>query len=169
MIWSAAPWRDAEVLKNLEMIGSAVTGRTDIAGTQVRVVGICIPYFGANPHGQLPRIKQWALHTDFILALAPMLACWRSEGPVIVAGDYNRRMPRVYGPKQSYELLEKAFAGYNIATRGSIAGVAAQTLDHVAFAGDFRPLAVEGRSAVSPDGRECSDHFGVIVDFELGG
>lgn len=167
LIWSPNPWTDLEVLDELEATGSAVTGRTELCGRLVRLVGICIPYFGANPYGQVPRSKPWALHTNFITALIPRLSRWQSEGPVIVAGDFNRRMPRTYGPKQAYELLERAFENYEIVTRGPIPDMSVQTLDHVAWAGGFRLRGVQGRSAVAPNGREASDHFGVVVDFDV--
>lgn len=166
-LWSPEAWTDVEQMAPVAAFGGAVSAFTRVSGRAVRVVGICIPYHMASPLGQVPKARVWEQHERFLEALAPYLQRWRQEGPVIVTGDFNRRMPRTYGSLRSYEMLERAFEGYQIATRGPLAGVEAQTVDHVAFAGGLKATGVEGRSAVSPEGLVRSDHFGVVVDFEV--
>jgi hypothetical protein len=68
------------------------------------------------------------------------------RGTVIVLGDFNQFMPRVWGPKRSHELMEEAFAGYSIVTSGEIEGLGARAIDHVAFAGNLHATSVFGRS-----------------------
>lgn len=163
LLWSKRPWQAVEVIAELEEIGSAITGKTHLGGALVRIVGICIPYHFANPYGSEPRAKPWSLHEVFLEKLSPLLATWRSEGDVIVLGDFNRRIPRAWGPKHAYNLLEAAFQGYEFATQGLLQGVGDQTIDHAALAGNFITTSVSGRTARAPDGRLRSDHFGVFV------
>lgn len=167
LLWSRNEWRDVQPLDALEATGSAITGLTLLGSTEIRVVGLCIPYHFANLLGQEPRAKPWSQHARFLEELAPLLLQWRQEGPVIVAGDFNQFMPRIWGPKRSYELLEATFHGYVVVTAGEINGVNARAIDHVAFAGDLAATNVLGLPAESADGRKRSDHFGVVVDFVI--
>lgn len=167
LLWSRQPWRNVQVVDGLEVTGSTVTGTTSFGETEVRFVGLCIPYHFANPLGQEPRAKLWSQHERFLQDLRPYLAQWREEGPVIVAGDFNRRIPRSWGPKRSYALLESAFHGYEIPTSGIIDEINDRTIDHVAFSANVKALRVIGRPAEAADGRRRSDHFGIVVDFEF--
>lgn len=167
LLWSKNVWRDVQVIEELEATGSAITGRTELAGTDVRVVGLCIPYSFASPRGQKPRARKWSLHERFLQDLAPLLRQWRNVGPVIVTGDFNRFIPRYKGSKQAYALLEAALDGYEVITAGEIVGVNKPTIDHIAFAGDLIATQVTGRPAEADDGRRRSDHFGVVADFEF--
>lgn len=168
LLWSSAPWTDVDQMEAASEFGGAISGCTQIRDLIVRVVGVCIPYHMASPFGQAPAMPPWEQHERFLQALAPYLCRWRQEGPVIVMGDFNRKIPRAKRtPRRSFEMLEDAFREYQIATEGTIEPLGAQTIDHVAFAGTFDVARVEGRSAVSPDGMVRSDHFGVVVDFEL--
>lgn len=167
LLWSKHPWQDVQTINQLETAGSAITGLTLLGETQVRVAGLCIPYHFASPFGQEPRAKPWSQHERFLEDLSPLLIQWRNEGPVIVLGDFNQFMPRVWGPKRSHEMMEAAFAGYSIVTSGEIEGLGARAIDHVAFAGNLKATSVFGRSAASEDGRKRSDHFGVFVDCAL--
>ena len=69
-----------------------------------------------------------------------------------------------FGTKKSYAMLEAAFEGYSIVTQGLIDGVNDRTIDHLAYSGQFRVLAVRGIPAASKEGEARSDHFGVVTD-----
>lgn len=170
LLWAPRPWICGGPVEELEAIGSGVSGWTEIGGARVRIVGLCIPYRAANPYLHRPKLESWVQHGRFVAAVAPLLKRWRREGPVIVVGDYNRKMPRVgTAGVAEYTALEDAFGEYDVATRGKLPGMGLQTVDHVAFAGNFRVTQIEGRSSVTPEGLVRSDHFGVVVDFELRG
>lgn len=164
VLWSKTPWSSASPVAELERAGSAVSGVTEIDGVSCRVVGVCIPYHFANPLGQLPKAKMWSEHNEFLRKLSPILQGWASEGPTIVVGDYNRRIPRIWGPKDSYALLEQALDGFELVTAGNIPGVDEQTIDHVAVSIAPGAQSVSGLPAEDEDGRRRSDHFGIVVD-----
>lgn len=168
LLWSKQPWRDGRVVPDLEETGSAVTGLTIIAGLEVRVVGLCIPYHFASPLGQKPKAKMWSQHTEFLKKLKPLLAAWIDEGPLIVTGDFNRRVPKSWGPLASYKLLEEAFECLDIITAGNIDRIGEQAIDHIAVVGPFAPISILGLPAEDDRGRKRSDHFGVMADIDIG-
>lgn len=147
VLWSHNPWRNAERIDQLEKIGSAVTGITILGSTDVRVLGVCIPYHFASPLGQEPKAKMWSQHEAFLSKLRPHLKPWLEERPLIVVGDYNRRIPRAWGPRVSYELLVDTFANLKIATSGVLDGVNAQSIDHIALSRHFNVERVIGLPA----------------------
>lgn len=169
VLWSPAPWRDPEVVEDLEETGSAATGICDLDGIAVRIVGLCIPYHFASPSGMTPKAKPWHQHDLFLTKLKPHLDAWVRQGPVIVLGDFNRRIPRTWGPKASYALLEQAFENYDVITAGDLPWVSDRTIDHVAVSGRLETDAVAGLPAEVADGRTRSDHFGVLVDLRMSG
>ena len=166
LLWSPAPWTQVEHTSDFEKIGSLATGWTRIAGKEVRVVGVCIPYPFASPFEQSPRAPQWRMHERFVEQLMPRLRNWSAEGPLIVVGDFNRRIPRAWGSKRAYQLLIDALGDLSLATAGPVSGLEDQVIDHVAFNNHLRTINVFGRTAASDDGRERSDHPGIVVDFD---
>lgn len=166
LLWSPSPWTEIDNVDDLEAVGSAVVARTKLAGKDVRIVGLCIPYPFASPFGQTPKAPQWRMHEQFVELLKPRLQKWTAEGPTIIVGDFNRRIPRAWGSKRAYEKLIEALGGLALPTAGLVHGLEEQIIDHIAFTGHFSANSVFGRSAVLEDGRERSDHHGVIVDFD---
>lgn len=165
LLWSQNPWRQVEVPEELNSIGCAVAGLTRIENVDVRVVGICVPYAAASPLGTVPRVSPWVQHEAFLRALAAWLPRWRDQVPLIVIGDFNRRMPRgKWGSKRAYQLLEDTFADYQFATMGDLPEVGGRTVDHVVVSDHFSVEKTTARSAEDETGRIRSDHFGVVVD-----
>lgn len=167
MLWSRSRWMNVEIVDDLEAVGCCVTGITQFEGAPIRIVGVCIPYAFANPFGQRPKAKMWELHELFLHALKPRIEKWKSEGSTIVLGDFNRRMPRSRGAIRPYKLLESTFADLNVVTSGVLAEVNDQTVDHIAVSRDISAGDITGISSGSPDGRQRSDHFGVLADLSF--
>lgn len=167
VLWSPRPWIDIDTMEEVCRFGGAVSGRTELGGQLVRIVGICIPYHMASPFGQVPKEAPWRQHELFLGALDLFLRRLGKSEPVIVLGDFNRKIPRAgRTPRKSFEMLEDAFRGYEIATTGVLEPLESQTVDHAAFAGAFDIMGVKGRPATTPEGLVRSDHFGVVVDFD---
>lgn len=165
VLWSRNPWADVEPIEQLEAIGSAITGTSEINGNVVRFVSVCIPYHFASPLEVEPRAKPWTEHERFLETLKPLLARWARDEPVIVLGYFNRRVPRSWGLKKSYEKLDDAFSGFQFATTGYLDEINDRRIDHIAFAGSFEVKRTYGKSAYLPDGRSLSDHFVVVAEF----
>ena len=65
---------------------------------------------------------------QFISGLSD-LPSWHGER-VVIAGDFNQRMPRARQPKYAFEALSSAVQHYTWATSGEIAGVNKLSIDH---------------------------------------
>ncbi len=166
LIWSKAPWTEVPLPPSLADLGGAVLGQTTVDGRTVYCFGICIPWHMAptSPPGE--KTEAWKQHELFLEQLGPALGTFSHLRPLIVAGDYNRRMPRAWGPHKSYEKLEAALKGLDVVTRGSLAPLDAMTIDHVATRGDLRLAHVRALDRNDASERARSDHFGILVDFD---
>lgn len=166
LIWSKAPWTEIPLPPSLADLGGAVLGETEVEGRAVYCFGICIPWHMAptSPPGE--KTQPWKQHELFLDQLRPALDAVSHLRPLIVAGDYNRRMPRAWGPHKSYEKLETALTGLDVVTRGSLPPLDDMTIDHVATRGDLHPIHVRALDRKDASGRARSDHFGILVDFD---
>lgn len=167
LLWSASPWEQLSVPNKIEAAGGAVLGRTEIKDESLTCLCLCIPYHMAKLPGET-RTRPWHYHDQFLTLIAPWIrALAQSEERLIIAGDFNRRMPRGWGPKRSYELMERAFENTRIVTSGQLEPLNEKTIDHVAISGGIKPQSVRALSQFEKDGRPRSDHFGVLADLEL--
>ena len=120
----------------------------------------------------LPReekTRPWEDHLMFLDRLQPWLKNLPTSQPLIIVGDFNQRVPRVWTPHHVYTRMMDVFSGLHFVTEGALAPLDEQTIDHVVIAGSIKTLRIEARSRFEHDGRPRSDHFGVVVDFESTG
>lgn len=167
VIWSRRPWTPYPVPGDLERVGGISAGMTRLEGTDCLVIGLCIPYHMAKLDSEA-RTAPWKHHKAFLKLLGPWLAGLPKDKPIIIAGDYNRRVPRNWGPIDAYDLLLDAFAPFNLVTTGPLVPLGEATIDHVAVSPHWKTSRVDARSRFGADGRPRSDHFGVMVDMALG-
>ncbi len=167
ILWSREPWQSFDDV-GLDWLppGRFVSGVTRTSVGEVRVVGVCIPWFGSRTEKKRgPQQKrQWEDHAQYLAGLTEVLAR-DSATRLIVMGDFNQAIgPGSRAPAELRAALRDAFPpGMSIATadltfqgRGSI--------DHIAVSED---LTVESIAAISNlhDGKPLSDHFGVAAGF----
>lgn len=167
VLWSREPWEAIAIDETLSRKGGIVAGVTRVNGEVVTCIGICIPYHMAKLADEAST-QPWLHHILFIAELAKFLRelTVRSQRPIIVAGDFNRRLPSKWGNKQALADLEACFSPFAIETRGPIAPSGQMTIDHVAMR---RAKALQVRLLDRRDtaGRARSDHDGVVVDFSV--
>lgn len=163
-LWSRRPWSDVDVLGHPSLPGGRfVAGATDTPVGPVRIVGVCIPWRAAHvPTGRRDRAP-WEDHVAYLDALAARIPGWLDAGPVVVAGDFNQRIPRRYAPVEVHEALLRAFAPLTIVTTGDVPGLDRPVIDHVALGTGLQAGAVSGISRFDGD-RRLTDHDGVVVD-----
>lgn len=165
LLWSRNPWRQIDSLGDQRLpSGRFVRGVTDTPVGPVTVMGICVPWSRAHVSNGRRDRKPWEDHLTYLRHLAPLLR--RLEGPAIVTGDFNQRIPRVRGSADAQRLLLDALGSLDVATRGTIPIDGEPTpraaIDHVVH---DRRLAATNVCGLSNhhDGRQLSDHFGVVV------
>ena len=169
LLWSRSAWEPVALPEKLQASGGAVLGRTMVGHHPVHCMCICVPWHMCPTVKANGKVVPWAQHKAFLRELAPTLReLGDSPTPLIVAGDFNRRMPRRWGPIDAYDLLSDAFEGLNIITADTLQPENAATIDHVAITSSFGPVAVRSLSVIDPERqRPRSDHFGVLADLTL--
>jgi len=166
LLWSSRPWQRIDIPEPLQSAGGLVAGITSLAGQDVLCVGVCIPYHMAKLANE-QRTMPWHHHKRFLTLLQPWLADRGVALPVIILGDFNQRIPRTRASRGAYDMLRGAFAPFEIITAGEISPLDEQTIDHVALAGELKPLRVEARSRFDQRGKPRSDHFGVFATLDF--
>ena len=159
LMWSASPWTDVDDVGHPDLpVGRYVAATTETPVGPVRVIGVCIPWHMSNVSIGARDKRAWQDHLDYLALLADIVR--RTDEPLIVAGDFNQRVPRVQGRRDTAEALERCFDGLTIHTSGEVDGADAPLIDHIATSGHIAPVEVRAWSN-APDGVRISDHAGV--------
>ena len=166
ILWSREPWQAVDdVGADSLPPGRFVSGVTQTSVGAVRVVGVCIPWFGSRTEARRKseRKRPWQDHEQYLTGLRDLLAR-DSVMRLIVMGDFNQIMgPGSRASEALQGALRDAFPrGMSIATAG-LTFQGRGSIDHIAVGDDF---AVESFGAISNahDGRRLSDHFGVVAE-----
>lgn len=167
-LWSRSAWSEVDVVGHPDLPGGRfVVGVTSTDLGPLRVVGVCIPWRAAHVSTGRRDRAPWEDHVAYLRALGPLIDGWAGDGPVVVTGDFNQRVPRRHTPIAVHEELVRAFASSTIATAGDVAGLDGPVIDHVAVGPGLVASSVNGISRVV-DERRVSDHDGVVVDLVAG-
>lgn len=143
--------------------GRFVAASIDSPFGPVRIVGVCVPW--SHSRVRSGEATAWGDHRADLDSLARFIGELPPHEKVIVAGDFNQRIPRTRQPRDVAERLARVLNGFTIATAGQVPGVEQPLIDHIAVRG----LTVEYFEAWPNDagGVRMSDHDGVAVDFGL--
>lgn len=164
LLWTRTEWHDVDTIGHPDLLpGRWASGRTAGGAGAVEVVGVCIPWSGAHVSTGRRDRSAWEEHLLYLEVLGGLMS-GRSQSPLVVAGDFNQRIPRTRQPVIVAEALADALDGFDVPTSGQRDG--RRLIDHVAVRG----LRATGPPAVlhrMVDGLEVSDHDGVVVDLEL--
>jgi exonuclease III len=162
VIWSRDPIVRVDVETSGAATGRLVTAR--FAGDPpCIVVAVCIPWAAAHVSTGRRDRQRWDEHLEFCQTLRTVLAGLRSTGPVIVAGDFNQRVPRRMQPVRAWDALCGALEGLDVWSSDDRSDVA--LIDHVACTPDLTMTDLGSWSNVVA-GTRLSDHAGVWVDAE---
>ena len=158
--WSKHPWSSVDLIGHHELPpGRFVAGTTQTDLGEIKVIGVCIPWQSAHTNTGNKNRKHWEDHEIYLTHLAPLIT---SEGtPLIVAGDFNQRIPQSRQPHRIYKALTESFKALSVAT---IQNTEPTLIDHITHS---QHLKAESLSII-PDSDELgrlSDHRGAIVKF----
>lgn len=160
LLWSRAPWTDVDHEGDEAM----PTGRF-VAGTTagLRVLGVCIPWRDAHVRtGRCDRAP-WEDHLAYLAGLTRVIR--RVEGPAIVVGDFNQRVPRHGQPVAVYDALVGALgSSVQLVTDGVRDDEGKQLIDHVAVSSGVIGRVVETIPRKGAAGLRISDHVGIVVE-----
>ncbi|MCE2466123.1 MAG: endonuclease/exonuclease/phosphatase family protein [Dehalococcoidia bacterium] len=166
VLWSREPWEQVDDLGTDALPpGRFVSGVTQTSLGAVRVVGVCIPWFGSRTEARrnLERKMRWEDHGQYLAGLTKVLK-GAAPNRLMVMGDFNQIVgPGCRAPSKLQLALQQAFPpGMRIVT-SELAFQGRRSIDHIVLSDDF---AVETLDVISNlhDGRRLSDHFGIVAD-----
>lgn len=165
-LWSRWPWRDVDTVGDSSLpAGRFAAGTTVTPLGELRVVGLCIPWRNAHVSSGARNRAVWEDHSCYLQALAGVLTRERRNGPVLLMGDLNQRLPRRWVPEELAKRLQDALQGFDVWTSGTVPGLNNQLLCHIAGSG-LSAMPGSARGLPRRIGtRDVSDHDGVSVSF----
>ena len=167
LIYSRSPWRDVATMEeSVSPSGRYVSGVTDISGVDVTCVGVCVPWSRAHVSSGRRDRSPWQDHKEYLQTLSHHFKT-NSSGPMILAGDFNQRIPRKGQPIEVFEQLSTTIPSSLTCVTGSESGHAHDLIDHVFVSEHFQVMDVRTISNRSVEGLLLSDHLGLSVKLEL--
>lgn len=162
VMWSKQPWSDVDDVGVPALPGGRfVRASTKTPAGRITVVGVCIPWHMANVrYGSRDRAP-WEDHLEYLRILPSVLS--EIDGPVIVAGDFNQRIPRTTARKDVSRSLEVCFRDLSIVTAGDVLGYDGRLIDHIAVDSHLAAERVWAWPS-RVDGVRMSDHAGAGAD-----
>ena len=162
LIWSKNHWHNIDQLGSHELPpGRFISGTTQTVLGEMKIIGVCIPWQSAHTTSGLKNRQVWEDHEVYLTHLAPLIA--PKDSPLIVAGDFNQRIPKGRQPHRIYEQLIETFKNLSVST----AQINEPPLiDHIAHS---RHLRVDRVSIISDKDQHgtLSDHRGAVIRFTL--
>jgi len=163
LLWSQNPWTDVDTVGDSELpAGRFVRGVTSTPLGEITVLGLCIPWKDAHVQTGRRDRQRWEDHAVYLRILARVLSAAPRQR-LIVVGDFNQTIPRTRAPHVMYDLLTQALGGLQVATAGTIDGLAALLIDHVCHTDDLKWRELTPIENVDGAGRPLSDHVGTRV------
>ena len=121
-------------------------------------------YRFVNPAKGVRSVKD---HLTYLEGLHETLS--KTQGPFMVLGDFNQRVPRRWQPRYVFEALMNSLGDTcQVATGGEVDGVDGLLIDHLAHSPELTANPIQGINRVDPDGTRLSDHHGVQLDVGKG-
>ena len=165
---SRNPWKDTVCLEGARpLAGRYVSGTTTTPAGEVRVVGVCIPWFACHVSTGARDRKNWEEYESFLKAVEPQLRAERDTAlPLIVAGDFNMPIPHHSGkPPQAYHQLLELLGrvGLEVVTSAqTVPSGKPRLLNHISVH-DLQTHSVTTWSNVLND-MEVTDHAGALAE-----
>lgn len=159
-------WRDIDTLGVPSLPGGRfVSGMTTAAETDIRVVGVCIPWSHAHVSTGQKNRKAWQDHEAYLTGLGDFLARINIEGaPTVVLGDFNQTIPRRRAPVRMFSLLQDTLLNrFEAITAGLMDVDGRHTVDHIGISDKWSATDCKVLSRTSADGKKLSDHMGVVA------
>ena len=162
--WARTPWSDTRTIDHGATAGRFVAGRTSLDGVSIDVLAVCIPWRDAHVRSGRQDRNVWDEHLEFCETLGHEITDRLADGPVVVAGDFNQRVPRHRQPVRVAEALTRALEPLGVTTKGE--QTVGSLIDHVACSSALRAVDVVAWPNTIDEVR-ISDHSGVAADLHF--
>jgi endonuclease/exonuclease/phosphatase family metal-dependent hydrolase len=168
LLWSKTPFKDVvECAFEDSVVGRIVAATTTIPSGTVRVVGVCIPYHAANTRRIMNPMKMWSEHRHYLVELAKFLTQQNPSIPLVVAGDFNQRIPSTFPPKDVQQSLLNSLGQTKLLTSGEVGENKTKLIDHLSASSHFQ---LQGLEIIQPTliGKTAiTDHIGVSLRLNM--
>lgn len=166
LLWSEQPWSSVDAVGNPDLpTGRFIRGTTDTPIGPIDVVGVCIPWSGAHVSSGRRDKKRWEDHLAYLSTVGRILPV--EPNRLVVAGDFNQKVPRTIAPVAAYRALDEAMLSrLRLASMGTIEPAQCQLIDHIAISPDLKARSVQSLSNMDGE-RRLSDHLGVAATLGL--
>lgn len=144
--------------------GRLVAATTTTALGPIRIIAVCVPWSHAHVTTGRKDRSAWQEHVRFLIRLGMMIEDQPAGLPLIVAGDINQCIPRRGASPHASQALDIALAPLNVVTAGTIHGLPAGTVDHIALSPDLQAARVFGIPRSGAAGKPLSDHDLIAAD-----
>jgi hypothetical protein len=163
IIWSKNQWTDVGVIGS-EILppGRFVAGTTETPLGPIRVFGVCIPWWGAHVSTGRRDTDRWEEHRRFLAGFGELVR--QEQSPLVIAGDFNQRIPATTQPKDVVDSLEEVLVGLAVPTAREIH--TEQLIDHIAHSPIFNSSDIQILHRVDAEG-QMTDHDGVVMTLTL--
>ena len=160
IMWSRNIWTSPSVGNEKFPAGRFVEATTSTPIGDLKIFGVCIPWRGAHVSTGRKNRKTWEEHLAYLKALAPCIN--ENQKSLVVAGDYNQRIPRGRAPHHVFDELTQTFKDLKFASDGVVVD---PLIDHVTHTHDMKANFFEVIPSTL-DGQRLTDHRGFIVDLK---
>lgn len=158
ILWSRHPITEHDTIGHPELpTGRFVSGNITVLSKHIHVIGVCIPWSGAHVRTGRRDREPWQDHNTYLGYLEQIVQS--RPQPLMIAGDFNQRIPRRHQPLDSYELLVAAFRQMNIHTIGITEPA---FIDHIATSKSLKASDLK-KISKEQHGAKLSDHDGVTI------
>jgi endonuclease/exonuclease/phosphatase family metal-dependent hydrolase len=162
LIWSRWPLVDPFQGVDLNLPdGRFIAATVQHSDGDIRVFGVCIPWKDAHVRTGRKDRAPWEDHSLYLDGLQQLVK--NVKTPLVVAGDFNQRIPRVSQPLQVAEKLSRCMDGLHVC---SALTLDKPLIDHIAVSNELLATNVELIPDHDSEGR-LSDHRGVIAEFKI--
>jgi endonuclease/exonuclease/phosphatase family metal-dependent hydrolase len=127
----------------------------------IRIYGVCIPWKDAHVRTGRKDRTPWEDHSTYLEGLRQLIQ--QVDSPLVVAGDFNQRIPRVSQPISVSEKLLQCVHGLQVCTALPLDK---PLIDHIAVSQELVSTKVKVIPDHDSEGR-LSDHRGVIAEFTI--
>lgn len=165
LLWSPHPLHEIHMFDEVPLPpGRLVTAVCDTPGLgSVWVVGVCLPWRDAHVRTGRADAQPWDEHLSFLQHLPSVLDSAPSRLPIVLAGDFNQRIPATRVPTDVATALTRALRSLQVATTGVLPTLASMGVDHICHSRDLRTVRTWGLDRHLGGDRAVSDHDLVAV------
>nr|WP_296777392.1 endonuclease/exonuclease/phosphatase family protein [Rhodococcus sp. (in: high G+C Gram-positive bacteria)] len=156
ILWSRWPLTDVVRLDSGAGKGRVVLASVEGPSGHLNLLGVCIPWASAHVATGRRDAKTWSEHLECCDQLEELATGLDPRVPIVVAGDFNERIPRYRQPLRVSVRLAQVMSRWTIHTSGDTAD--RPLIDHIASSLPCTGITTWPRTAGSVN---LSDHAAV--------